>query len=444
MKGGIFVGPLPESSKPLSRPSAIKNKKEALEAQALQDHLDPDDNKVYDDLLTEVNTANPNSFATFARGKAIALLTKENLQKLMNTSTTYNRPLQDPITRQPFHAEVLAWVTQINEEGPFKLTMIMPVEHRIIKLTANANYLTLVDSQGNFTLYNKDIEEEVFLEAPAHNSVFVTEDGKHAITYNYLMSSIPVGIATDKVLPKMWTITPEEATSKDLKSELNPAVKGAFITPDNKFYLYTTGESFTRWGLTKANNLTKATIVKQKDLYRPDKAHPMQIHYTNNKLIYYNPTAYFISYVTRNEDNTFSVLCENMSYVNTRTNDVSPIAFSLDGTLIATYVRHFGKIQIHDITQAEPALLKELSPPIVGYQETSLALSADKKYLFVAYSNLVLVYDISATPKLVQKIQVGEKLVRTMYGAPPAIRIAYFNGFVVAAIGTLVYFFREE
>lgn len=442
MKGGVFVGPLPESSKPLSRPSAIKNKKKALEAQALKDHLDETDNSVYDDLLAIVDVADSNSFATFARGKAIALLTKENLQNLINTSTAYNRPLQDPNTRQPFHAEVLAWVTQLDQEGPFKLTTIIPTEHTISKLVANPNYLTLIDAKGFFTIYNKDIEEVVALEAPRHNNIFVVDDGLHAITYDYLRTGFSSYTSIVEPTSYYWTITPDKVSKKELKS---PAVKGAFITSSDDAYLFYTGEGFKRWRYIEQKNGTArftGKVIKRDELYRPDNTYLMQIHYTNNKLIYYNPTTYFISYLTRNKDNTFSVLCEHTAYIAAST-EISPVAFSLDGTLIATYVRHYSKIYIHDISQAKPTLVHEVPPLIVGLKEISLAFSTDKKYLFVAYSNIIQVYDISATPTLVQKIQVGKIPTASRQYVPP-IRLAYFNDFVVVAIGKLVYFFKEE
>lgn len=445
MKGGIYVGPLPESSKPLSRPSAIKNKKEALEAQALQDHLDPDDNKVYDDILTVVNTAKPESFATFARGKAIALLSRESLAGIINDAERKRQRPLDPATRQPLEASVLAWYYQISSELPFELVAMIPTEFSVTKLVANANYLTLVDSQGNFTIYNKDIEEVTTLEAPAHNSIFVAEDGKHAITYDYLSTGFSTTTNIDEPVSYYWTITSDKDTKKNMGT---PAVKGAFITSNDEAYIFYTGEGFKRWRHVEQKNgklrFTGDTVTRD-DLYHPDKTYPMQIHYTNNKLIYYNSTTYFISYVTRNEDNTFSVLCENTPYVNSRYagNDVSPTAFSLDGTLMATYVRPLGKIYIYDITQNKPVLLTEVKPDIIGFRQAYLAFSTDKKYLFVAYSNLILVYNISATPTLIQKIQVG-KTPSTSRPYIPPIRLAYFNNFVVAALGNLVYFFREE
>jgi DNA-binding beta-propeller fold protein YncE len=430
MKGGVFVGPLPKGSKTSSKPSD-------LEAKALEDHKDPDDGKVYDDLLTEVNIANPKSFATFARGKAIALFTKENLEKLMNTSTTYNRPLQDPITRQPFTPEVLAWINNIDEEGPFSLTMILPTEHTISHLSANETFLTLTDRQGTFTIYNTQMEEVTTLEEPNHNRIYVSPDGTHAVTYNYLNTIL----TQQEAVAKLWTITPETIKAKDLKAPLQVSVKGAFTTPDKKLYLYYSGNGFLQWDFSKTR-LAKGKILKQEELYRPNNTYQMDIHYTNNKLVYYNNINNFMSYVQRNDDGTFTTLCENTPFISSRyeTYSVSPVAFSLDGSKMATYNRAMAKLIVFDITQSKPTLLHEISYRVLEYTHFDLAFSS--KYVFMGYSNKVVVIDLDRN-KLVQTIKIGEEQRRTMYSDVPKIKVAYFSGYLVVAIGKLVHLFKE-
>lgn len=87
--GGVFVGPIPnenEYKKKLEKDFIASKGPEPID----------------DDILDTVNTNNPSSFITFARGKSIGLLTKKSLKGLLKS----NNPA-DPVTRQPFHDDII-------------------------------------------------------------------------------------------------------------------------------------------------------------------------------------------------------------------------------------------------------------------------------------------------------------------------------------------------
>jgi len=92
-RGGVFVGPPPEDVG------------KHVEEKAIKDRVSQD-GTVEDDIFDDVNTSDPTSFVTFARGNAVGLLTRKSVSNIARHSK------QDPATRLPLHPDVLAFGQQ--------------------------------------------------------------------------------------------------------------------------------------------------------------------------------------------------------------------------------------------------------------------------------------------------------------------------------------------
>ena len=260
-KGGVFVGPKPIGSKTKS--------KNNLEQDAIKERTDETDGIVYDDILTEVNIANPNSFVTFARGRAVGLLTKKNLDKLLAKG--------DPLTRQPFHPEILAWVNNITE-GPLFPEAIIPFEHKIMSMTrAGKNHFGVVTDDLVCRIYDFEFNEVVALdlEFENENRVTVSDDGKYAVTYGKELN-----------VARLWNLEDLEIKPRVLKMpETEQNVVHVFFIGNN-VYIWFVGNTVMCWDATKPK--TKGKIVKQKDLDRSDMYMGNFIHYNEGRLFVYS------------------------------------------------------------------------------------------------------------------------------------------------------------
>ena len=92
-RGGVFVGPPP------------KDVGKHVEEKAIKDRVSPD-GTIEDDIFDDVNTSDPTSFVTFARGNAVGLLTHKSVSNIAR------RNKQDPATRLPLHPEVIEFGLQ--------------------------------------------------------------------------------------------------------------------------------------------------------------------------------------------------------------------------------------------------------------------------------------------------------------------------------------------
>lgn len=436
MKGGIYIGSLPNNVTPKSRSSSsINRKKASLEQKTLKEHtevekVDGEEDKevVYDDLLSVVNVADNSSFATFARGNAISLYTAENLKKLRQRSIATNLPLKDPISQVEItDKEVLAWITG-SDQVEFKLQSIIPFDNNILTLIANVNYLAVVDRKGNFIIYNKELAIIYNGSSLGHDSIVVSEDGLYAVTYTY--SNI-----YNKYPPKLWYLTTQE--SKELKLGKSFSIKGVFITADHKLYIYFTSDKVKMWTIQEIPVGPK--LLKQREFYRPMDNDSMDIYYTNDKLIYYSSIQGIISYLKRNSAGNFDKLCEDKSYAKLHpTYEIPPTAVTKDGTLFAAFNRHTDKLKIFDITGSTPRKIHTFKITIKGYY-TNIIFSDNNKYLFITHANRVVVYNLEKE-EVVQKIEVVES------GSSPKpmnMHLAFINNHLVVSNEDKVFLFKS-
>jgi len=400
-KGGVFVGPKPVGSKTKS--------KNSLEQDAIKERTDETDGMVYDDILIEVNIANPNSFVTFARGRAVGLLTKKNLDKLLARG--------DPLTRQPFHPEILAWVNNITE-GPLFPDAIIPFEEKVVHVTrAGKNHFGVVTEDKVCRIYDFEFNEIVALDLEflRENRVAVSDDGKYAVTYG-----------TELNVARLWNLDDLDVKPRVLKmpeTEQN-LVKVFFI--ENKVYVWFLGNTVMYWDATKPR--TKGKILKQKDLDRSDIYLVNFIHYNEGRLFLYSTLNINMTMYEYDGSGGFERVYLNRNFSNRGYGSTSIIPSVTDSNKIA-FIQN--GIVVYDMVSGQEI---SFTPDNYLYNIKQLALS-DEYVCFIKDGAIHVIYN----KKTVQQIRIAEDA----YDRNPK-SILWVNDKLLIAVADKIHVFKPQ
>jgi WD40 repeat protein len=109
LSGGVFKGPKPTADTQVEIYGTKKKLKdltrEELDAYAFT-LLERDNSTYYDDITTPIDKTDTSSYVTFARGKTVGILNASSI-KAMRGHAGPDAVIQDPITRQPLHPDIL-------------------------------------------------------------------------------------------------------------------------------------------------------------------------------------------------------------------------------------------------------------------------------------------------------------------------------------------------
>ena len=429
-KGGVFVGPLPEGYKPSSRGRTLDQK-------AVDEHRDADDGLVYDDISMEVNTAIPDSYATFARGKAISLLTKKSLQSMIASGKVF-----DPLNRQPLHPEVIAWVFE-NKEGPFFPEVILPIsqteekEKVVNVVNCEDKYLVVLTQEGMCYIYDRDYALIGSVEVEAGvNQAAISEDD----TFMYVVSYTDENASL--VSPALHYIRKDTtSTLKEKKPTLlnNPngegiPVKNVFFIEGSVFVVFYP-HTIYQWKVG-GNRTTRISKPVRFDSELTQREGGYSFHYRDGILVVYNRYLGTVSKYRYEEGGFKKVVSE--VYLQLQNSSLNPMV-SVSGQYLAT--PSVGSVmRAYDITRDRSPLMDIYKSAVIQniYNVTSFAVS--DRYMVYSYMNVITVVDL-AEKREVQKIRVkdavGERRLER-------IRVVLFRGRLVVGYDEAMMIFEER
>ena len=441
----MFVGPLPEGYKPSSKWISLDKK-------AVEEHRENRTMVVYDDISMEVNTALPDSYATFARGKAIGLLTKESLQGMIRSGYT-----SDPFNREKqLDPTIIAWVFE-NKEGPFFPEAVLPIaqtddpekpEKLINMINCGDEYLAVITTYGVCYIYNKDytLVETLQLQDDA-NEVVISEDDiyMYVVTYNSdLNKSLP---------PKLYYIPKDDANTQikqptvlnDPIGEGGTYVKTAFFIGNNVFVVFSPNRIYQRnikekTGEKKSTTISRAKLVKfGNDNFhiQSDRDNIFEFYYRNDILFVYNK---IIGWLTkyRYEEGIFNKVMDSLNLVEQKSTFAPTV--SVSGKYLATpcvgqKMRVYNIIE--DISSSVNYTYESRTVRSI-YNVTSIAVS--DQYMVYNYKDVITVVDL-ADKREVQKIRikdaVGERRLEK-------IRVVLFKGKLIVGYDEAMMIFEER
>lgn len=431
-KGGVFIGPLPEGYKPSS-------KGRSLDKKAVEEHSEEEEGKtvVYDDISMEVNTALPDSYATFARGKAISLLTKKSLQSMIASGKAF-----DPLNRQPLHPEVIAWVFQ-NKAGPFFPEAVLPISQteeekdRVMNLVnCEDKYLVVLTQNGVCYIYDKDYAQVGAVEVEEGvNQAAVSEDD----TFMYVVSYSDVDASVSPALHYIRKDTTSTLKEKKPTVLRNPngegiAVKSAFFMEGIVFVVFYP-HTIYQWKVS-GNKTTRISKPVRFDSELAQGEGGYTFHYRDGILVVYNKYLGILSKY-KYEDGIFKKVVREV-YLQLQNSTINPMV-SVSGKYFAT-PSVGSTMRAYDITRDRSPLMDIYKSEVIQniYNVTSIAIS--DKYMVYSMRDVVTVVDLAEKIE-VQKIRVkdavGERRLET-------VRVVLFRGRLVVGYDEAMMFFEER